>query len=112
MTIDQFLDRLRETPGRWTLHAGHRIRHEDQCPITRVAGRDQCAHQVTNAANALGLTIGDRTRIIYASDCIGHYDRTLRDELLIATGLHQRAITNYRRRFSPKVVELKRRVSR
>ena len=91
MTLDEFLDLLRQTPRDWYITAGGRIRRDDGsrccCPISgcHPDGPKAVIYYV-DAARLLGL--GDLTGdIIRAADNDGSVDRALRARLLAACWL-------------------------
>jgi hypothetical protein len=90
MTLDEFLDLLRQTPRDWYITVEGRIRRKYSnpcCPISSCnpAGPKAVIYYV-DAARLLGL--GDLTGdIIRAADNDGSVDRALRARLLDACGL-------------------------
>ena len=92
MTLQQFLDKLAETPKRWVvgddgMGARMGIRLDEKCPIEAVAGMP--AHHITRARSLLGLAPRTAQRVMYAADyTLGEgYDPKLRARLLKACGL-------------------------
>lgn len=93
MTLEQFLERLRETPRDWFLLNGTRLRREGTiqgetlycCPLREVF---QAMEYITPAENAFGnKELPDR--IMEAADSIRR-EPTLRQQLLEACGLVER----------------------
>jgi hypothetical protein len=88
MTIPEFLERLKALDGGWYESAG-RIRRMTinggaaQCPITALVGESAVAW--IEAADALGLSMADRERILEAADGGDDMDVSLRAQLLAAT---------------------------
>lgn len=103
MTIPEFLERLAALDDGWYISAG-RIRrtpnnHPPQCPISALVGEP--AMRWLEAAEALGLSIGDRERIVVAADGDDDgvdFDVTLRAQLLAAT-------VNRRMRETPPIAD-------
>lgn len=93
MTIDEFLDKLSETPRDWYYTEEGRIRRrryglQIQCPITALCDKDFLLHR--ECAHQLGLSDNDRTEIIQVADLIRPvYDHDLRVKLLKACGLEE-----------------------
>jgi hypothetical protein len=84
MTLDKFLDKLRETPREWHLSESGCLRLSTSCPITAIRRLD--SGFVHSEAITLGLSAELTERIIYAAD--GYFaDPDLRRQLLEACGL-------------------------
>lgn len=77
MTINEFLDKLKQTPRNWTTYTTGAIRQEGVCPVLHVCGR--------HYAETLGVTAGNRIALA-ADNSVGH-DTALRAQLLDACGL-------------------------
>jgi hypothetical protein len=87
MTIDQFLAKLRQIPGPWTVcHDGPIRRSGLTCPICAVLGRGQLRWWAVY--RSLGLSYDDACRIAVTTDGEDDalsYDPVLRRQLLAAT---------------------------
>ena len=86
MTLDDFLNRLEQTPRRWT--DKEKLRLGRMCPITAVGGGRHPAGDAYGVAARLGLAPTLAVRIIQAADVrsdLSHAD--LRARLLKACGL-------------------------
>jgi len=101
MTIDEFVEKLKETPYKWEL-LGNSIRTKGplfklpgsprcRCPITAVCenikGRFRDSGYYIIAANAIGLSAKDANFIANAADCRNPSRPELRTQLLEAVGL-------------------------
>ena len=92
MTLDEFLDLLRQTPRDWYITAGGRIRRDDGsrccCPISgcHPDGPKAVIYYV-DAARLLGLSTYTTNDITCAADNDGSVDRALRARLLAACWL-------------------------
>lgn len=94
MTIDEFLDKLSETPRDWYIRRGLiRRRGDDQCPITALCDKDVTLSRepYTECGHQLGLSDKDLKEIIKAADStrLLPYDHDLRMRLLKACGLEE-----------------------
>lgn len=87
MTLTEFLEKLRKTPGPWELTTQGYIRCGFQCPITAVHGRNYSADAAGYAARWIGLEPAVTREIVRAAD--GYQspvvDMALRQQLLQAT---------------------------
>lgn len=93
LTIDEFLEELRDVATRnpmYDLWAVLRTRGGDHaCPIVAVA-RDRDPHGAycnalwSRAAESIGLSISDGSKIVAAADGLSHADPALRRKLLQA----------------------------
>ena len=91
MTIDEFLDRLSETPRDWYIREDGRIRRrryglQIQCPITALCDNDDL--RLLECAQHLGLSNGDLWKLSKQPIPIDH-DHDLRMKLLKACGLEE-----------------------
>jgi hypothetical protein len=96
VTVDRFLEKLRETPRDWEVNIYGCIRRnrECECPITAVEGVQRCTWYYHESAKALGLSDVDRSAIVAAADSFHtSAEVELRAELLDACGLTERAQT-------------------
>lgn len=92
MSLDQFLEKLAQTPRDWVL-AGSLIRcgmnvFGSECPISCLAGRK--SWEYPDAARLLGISDDDARDIAYAADINSTKDThraELRTKLLEACGL-------------------------
>lgn len=94
MTIDEFMERLEQTPRQWEIGVRgscHTIRLNGLCPITAVEGSGKSAVNYLSAARALGLSTTAIYQITEASDYgaegLKENLRPLRRRLLKACGL-------------------------
>lgn len=96
MTIDQFIEKLRQTPRDWrpvitdrgTLRRGTRKTY--QCPLGSVAypnPREAACGEPYRYGRELGLSLEDTKLIFDAADGIFGCDPTLRRRLIEACGL-------------------------
>ena len=101
MNLNEFLERLRETPRCWKLTSGKyiRLRMADRshvwtaCPITSMGSRElysSCHYR--SVAEELGMERELRDQIVAAADMLPEhgYDHKLRAKLLEACGLEER----------------------
>lgn len=104
MTIDEFLEKLKETPRRWVLE-GQQIRYPRHltaakrkkamrtwqsltyCPICKVAGDASNRLDYFMAGERIGIAHSDALAIAKSADCDSDCDRDLREKLLDACGL-------------------------
>lgn len=82
MTLDEFVEKLKETPGPWELVDGRAIRCYGRCPIEAMAGAP--AGEWCKAGINLGIRHGDINRITDSAD-LPDQDPDLRARLLAAT---------------------------
>ena len=83
MTLQQFLDKLAETPRDWQLRGGNGIRDSElSCPLQVVFGKQT---GYAREARDAGLSDDEVANIISASDNVG--DLHYRPRLLKACGL-------------------------
>lgn len=76
MTLDEFLERLRETPRDWRLDGGVILRAENQCPFMAVPGAGRLKSWLCDAVWA-------------AADSAPGHDPALRAQILDACGLKE-----------------------
>ena len=103
MTLDEFLNRLRETPREWELHEGRYLTtlfissHDPanvgwQCPITAVHGKGLGSGNFRLCSRQLGLDTDLAMKIAVTADrdiCRRNYDPQLRKQLLEACDLEE-----------------------
>lgn len=93
MTLDQFLEKLEQTPRRWHLLSGDALRMSNEdfsgwcnaCPVSSVSGLH--AGLAWEVADAVGLCANDVIEVIRAADNQNGHDPELRQRLLKACGL-------------------------
>ena len=83
MTLDEFLDKLKATPGPWEM-SGTALRCGPHCPISAVAQHGDL-WTWRAAADLIGLSDPDATDIVFASDIGTPSNRALRQRLINAT---------------------------
>lgn len=96
MTIDEFLERLSQTPRTWYVVGGLRVRCDARgfgrrlyCPITAVTGVWEDTGRAVSAGVQIGLSRKDAVNLVLAADNTLDNDplRQLRQQLERACGL-------------------------
>jgi hypothetical protein len=97
MTLDEFLEKLAQTPREWRIDHGRFIRRQVTifgacaCPITSLVTDDDGTVVSSGRYRSAGIKLGldDRLicRIADAADDVEGADQDLRNRLLEATGL-------------------------
>ena len=92
LTLDGFIQKLRETPRDWSVTFGGLIRRQGHCPISACAGDAYSALTFRKAAKAIGLSDLLAGRIVDSADNWSRssgawFDPALRAKLLDACGL-------------------------
>ena len=90
MTIDEFLEKLKETPREWCITGtgtirSHRGLGDWTCPVCKVAGVS--GQMAWMHIKSLGLSQCDADSIVAAADLRPEYSETLRARMLYACGL-------------------------
>lgn len=85
MTLDEFIEKLRETPRTWETRGDGRIRLGGCCPISSLRMTE--ADYWLRVSQELGLDRDLAETIVIAADNWDHHDAPLRARLLDACGL-------------------------
>ena len=94
MTIDEFIERLRETPREgWKMASGCirflTTNERSCCPLTAVDDFRWSDCDFWRASESLGVSKNDSERIVDAADACFSFDPALRARLLEAVGLEE-----------------------